>query len=310
MPAPPPQSSAMVAAPGDGTARTALAIHVDLDGATHIYRAHGRVFRGPLDSVFVSGMETMLAVFEERGIRATLFVIAEDVHDPAKRYLIGTAVERGHDLASHTLTHPNLLRLTRAQKELELVRSKAVIEDAFGVPVTGFRAPGYAIDAESLALLGKAGYKYDSSAFPTALFARRLGCSVDDLRRPRRFGVSESDPAGVVELPLPGPAPNAMPLGPSFSLAFRVPAARWTLARAARRGAPTALLFHLIDFAAPIESPYREGARLTLFTLSTRSAGAKRAACSRLLDFVRTRFAVTSTSELLARALQPQRREQ
>lgn len=283
----------------DRIGRTPLAIHVDLDGATHIFRAHGQAFKGPTDSIYASGMETMLALFEEHGVRATLFVIAEDVRDALKRPLIAQALARGHELASHTLTHPNLLRTSRADKERELVDSKAVIEDAFGARVTGFRAPGYAMDAESLGILGRAGYLYDSSAFPTAEFARRFQCTVHELKEPRRFERFD----GLIELPLPGPAPNAMPLGPSLSLAFAIPAARWTLWRASKRGIATALLFHLIDFAAPIERAYRGDARLALFTLSTRSAAAKRRACSRLLRFARARFSLTPTLDLLAPVL-------
>lgn len=276
--------------------RTPLAVHVDLDGATQIFRAHGRSFQGTVDTIYTSGMENMLALFDEHRVRATLFVIAQDARDPAKRALIAEALSRGHELASHTLTHPNLLRATAAQKKRELVESKAVIEDAFGVRVSGFRAPGYAMDAEALRLLGRAGYVYDSSAFPTAEFARRLQCTIGDLMQPHRFLAYE----GMIELPLPGPAPLAMPLGPSMSLAFGIPAVQWTLWRAARRAVPTALLFHLIDFAAPLDRAYRGGARLSLFTLSTRSANAKRRACAQMLNFVQARFTITPTLQLLA----------
>lgn len=280
-------------------ARAPLAIHVDLDGATHIFRAHGRSFRGPADSIYTSGMENMLALFDQYAVRATLFVIAEDSRDPNKRALIAQALARGHELASHTLTHANLLRADSAAKQRELADSKAVIEDAFGVRVTGFRAPGYAMDAEGLGILARAGYVYDSSAFPTAAFARRLQCTIAELDEPRRF----ERYGGIVELPLPGPAPGAMPLGPSLSLAFAIPAARWTLWRAARRGVPTALLFHLVDFAAPIERAYRGNTLLSVFTLSTRSTAAKRRACARLLRFARARFSLTPTLELLAPVL-------
>lgn len=276
--------------------KSPLAIHVDLDGATHIFRAHGRTFPGAVDSIYTTGMENMLAFFDEQRVRATLFLIAEDVRDAAKRALLQEALARGHELASHTLTHPNLLRLTSAQKERELVDSKALIEDTFGVRVTGFRAPGYAMDAEALTILGRADYVYDSSAFPTAVFAQRLRCAVSDLRQPHRF----TEYAGIVELPLPGPAPRTMPLGPSLSIAFGIPGVQWTMARAARRAVPTALLFHLVDFAAPLDRALRGGARLSLFTLSTRSAKAKRRRCTRMMAFVRARFSITPTMQLLA----------
>jgi hypothetical protein len=75
------------------------------------------------------------------------------------------------------------------------------------------------------------------------------------------------------------------------------------MARAARRDggdAATVLLFHLIDFAAPLDRQHRGGAKMSIFTLSTRSASAKRSACERMMRFVSKRFRVTTTAELLA----------
>lgn len=277
-------------------ARPSIAIHVDLDGVQQIFRAHGRTYRGTGDPVFASGIENMMQLFDDARIRATLFVIAEDLRDSKKRSALKSAVASGHEIASHTTTHPNLLRATRAQKERELVDSKALIEDALGVAVRGFRAPGYAIDGEALSILAGAGYMYDSSVFPTAAFEQRLGLPRESLRQPLRLTAY----GGLLELPLPGPMPLGSPIGPSFALAFGMPAFTWAMARAARRAAPTVLLFHLIDFAAPLERPFRDGARMSLFTLSTRSEESKRAACTRMLDIVRERFHLTSTQELLA----------
>ncbi|MGQ0642808.1 MAG: polysaccharide deacetylase family protein [Gemmatimonadaceae bacterium] len=276
--------------------RTPIAVHVDLDGATHIFRAHGRSFQGPVDTIYTSGMETMLAVFEQHGVRATLFVIGDDARHPEKRPRIAEALAAGHELASHTMTHPNLRRASAAQKERELIDSKTLIEDVFGVRVSGFRAPGYSIDAEALRILGRSGYLYDSSAFPTAEFARRLDCTMADLQQPHRFSNYE----GIIELPLPGPAPLAMPLGVSLSLALRIPAVQGTMWLAARRAVPTAILFHLIDFAAPLDRAFRDGPLLSFYTMSTRSAKAKQRICSQVLRFVRARFCLTPTLQLLA----------
>ncbi len=280
----------------NGVERPPLAVHVDLDGVQQIFRAHGRSYRGTGDPVFASGVETMLRLFDDARIRATLFVIAEDLRDSTKRAALKSAVASGHELASHTMTHPNLLRATRSQKEREIVDSKAVMEDTLGVAVRGFRAPGYAIDSEALQILAGAGYLYDSSVFPTAAFAQRLGLPRDALRRPFRLTAF----GNLVELPLPGPMPLGSPIGPSFALAFGLPAFTWAMTRAARRSAPSVLLFHLIDFAAPLERAYRDGARMSLFTLSTRSELAKRAACTKMLDIVARGFRIASTQELLA----------
>ena len=82
-------------------------------------------------------MTNMLRLFADVGVRATLFVIAEDVRDRAKRSAIAEAAKVGHELASHTVTHPNLMQLNSAERRRELADSKTMIEDAIGLPVTG-----------------------------------------------------------------------------------------------------------------------------------------------------------------------------
>ncbi|MEW5914998.1 MAG: polysaccharide deacetylase family protein [Gemmatimonadota bacterium] len=276
-----------------------LAIHVDLDGVHQIFRAHSRAYSGTGDPIFASGMENMLRLFDAQNIRATLFVIAEDLRDPAKRALLAQAIARGHAVGSHTISHTNLLRASRAEKEHQIAASKKLIEDTLGAPVTGFRAPGYAIDAEALQMVAAAGYVFDSSVFPTPLFEQRLGLTHAQLQRPLQLGAY----GGLIELPLPGPMPLGSPIGPSFALAFGPAAFYWAMARAAKRdggSAPTVLLFHLIDFAAPLERQHRGGAKMSLFTLSTRSERAKEAACQGMLRFVARRFRLTDTAELLS----------
>lgn len=50
----------------------------------------------------------------------------------------------GIEFGAHTLTHPDLTRLTREQVEAEICESKAVIENAVGVQVSSFAYPyGY-----------------------------------------------------------------------------------------------------------------------------------------------------------------------
>jgi len=45
---------------------------------------------------------------------------------------------RGMTFGAHTLTHPDLTRLSRDRLELEVVGGKAVIEDALGAEVASF----------------------------------------------------------------------------------------------------------------------------------------------------------------------------
>ena len=47
----------------------------------------------------------------------------------------------GIDFGAHTLTHPDLTRLSRSQIRMEVYDSKAIIEDRLGIPVTAFAYP-------------------------------------------------------------------------------------------------------------------------------------------------------------------------
>jgi peptidoglycan/xylan/chitin deacetylase (PgdA/CDA1 family) len=272
-----------------------LAVHVDLDGASTIFRAHGRTFNGPGEPIYSSGMRNMLALFEAMGVRATLFTIADDLRDGERRRLIEEARDAGHEIASHSVTHPNLRTLDRESKRREIADSRALLQDALGVDVRGFRAPGYSIDREGLECLSEAGYAWDSSAFATAAFARRLGVADDVLTRPLKlpgFG-------GLIEIPLPDHRPLPVPIGASYAILGGLAMFRWGMARAAKRGVPSVLLFHLIDFAAPLMHDQRGDLRMSIFTLSVRSEAAKTALCQRMLSFVAEHFTLTTTSGLL-----------
>lgn len=54
----------------------------------------------------------------------------------------------GIEFGAHTLTHPDLTRMSADQIEREMSGSKAVIEDALGAPVTSFAYPFGFFDAQ------------------------------------------------------------------------------------------------------------------------------------------------------------------
>ncbi len=80
------------------------------------------------------------------------------------------------ELGSHTLTHPNFLRLSRDERGQELRASKAELEQRFAVPVNSFAYPFGLFQTEDPLLVQAAGY---TSAVTTEAgieieFARRL----------------------------------------------------------------------------------------------------------------------------------------
>lgn len=77
-------------------------------------------------------------------------------------------------------------------------RARLLLEDIAGVPVTGYRAPGFSTTSETpwfFDTLAEAGYQYDSSVFPAP---RGHGGMRDGRRDPHRIGNGH----GILELPI------------------------------------------------------------------------------------------------------------
>ena len=111
--------------------------------------------------------ERLLALFERAGVQATFFTlgwVAE--RHPA---LIRRIVAAGHELASHGHGHELVDRLGEAAFRADVRRARAVLENAGGVAVGGYRAPTFSIGARTpwaFDVLAGEGYRYSSSLYP------------------------------------------------------------------------------------------------------------------------------------------------
>ena len=148
-----------------------VSVSVDLDAIACYHRIHALADAPSGDARFAilrRALPRLGELFAKHGIRATLFVVGHDLEEDAEgRRILVDLAKAGHEIASHSYTHPyNLVRLGREQIAAELDRAHAAIAAATGQPPVGFRAPGYEISAELIDLLCERGYRYDSSAFP------------------------------------------------------------------------------------------------------------------------------------------------
>ncbi|MCA8961457.1 MAG: polysaccharide deacetylase family protein, partial [Planctomycetes bacterium] len=272
------------------SSRQPAVLHVDLDGARTIYRHHGWEYPWTDDPLFESGMENLLRFLERNGSKATLFTIAEDLDDPRKRAWIDKAVAAGHEIASHSVSHPEFDELTPSQKSHEIAESKRKLEAELGVTVRGFRAPSYQIDRGMIDTLVAEGFAYDSSCRPDRDFAERLDVPVVQPFPYRPF-LDES----FVELPLPG----GKPFHPSYALVYGNGYFDRKLAKFARQNVPLVLLFHLTDFADPLPKDRLRGLKSKMYTLSQRDAKSKDARCQKMIESVKRRFELTTTDAIL-----------
>lgn len=111
--------------------------------------------------------DRVLDLLARHQVRGTFFVlgwVAKRSPDLVRRIAAG-----GHEIGSHTWSHPRISRLTPGQFAEELRTSKAILEDLSGQPVLGFRAPSFSIVPGmewAFDVLLEQGFEYDSSVFP------------------------------------------------------------------------------------------------------------------------------------------------
>ena len=114
------------------------------------------------------GLDVLLELLEEAGVRATFFVLgwqAERTPDMVKRLSAG-----GHEIGSHGWSHRFVYRQKPEDFRRELRRSIDLLESLAGRRVIGYRAPFFSITRDALwalDVLVEEGIRYDSSIFPT-----------------------------------------------------------------------------------------------------------------------------------------------
>jgi peptidoglycan/xylan/chitin deacetylase (PgdA/CDA1 family) len=149
-----------------------VSVSVDLDPVECYWRIHalpGAPPEGARTAILRRCLPRFAELFARHGVRATFFVVGRDLdEDTLGRALVAQLARDGHELGSHTYTHPyDLVRLPSGEIASEIDRAHGVIGACGGTAPHGFRAPGYEISGEVIDLLRERHYRYDSSAFPS-----------------------------------------------------------------------------------------------------------------------------------------------
>ena len=100
----------------------------------------------------------LLSILRERDIRTTFFCMG-DLYQK-QGWIIDSIAKDGHEIAFHTSSHPQLLRLEVLIEELE--RAKGFLKE---YNIRGFRAPMMFLRREYLRTLAEHGFVYDSSTY-------------------------------------------------------------------------------------------------------------------------------------------------
>jgi polysaccharide deacetylase family protein (PEP-CTERM system associated) len=146
------------------------AMTVDVEDYFHVAALASSIDRSRWDDMEYraeASTRRLLDLFDESSIRATFFVLGW----VAKRSpdLIRDIHRRGHEVASHGMSHKLVYNQTPEEFASETYESKALLEGIIGERVLGYRASTYSITRRSLwalDILSEAGFTYDSSIFP------------------------------------------------------------------------------------------------------------------------------------------------
>jgi polysaccharide deacetylase family protein (PEP-CTERM system associated) len=146
------------------------AMTVDVEDYFHVAALAQSIDRSDWDSMEYraeASTRRLLDLFAESNIHATFFVLGWVARRSPE--LIREIASRGHEVASHGMSHKLVYNQTPEEFSRETYESKALLEDIIGAPVLGYRASTYSITRRSLwalDILREAGFVYDSSIFP------------------------------------------------------------------------------------------------------------------------------------------------
>ena len=145
----------------------------------------------------VVASERILALLQRYEIPTTWFIPGHTLETyPAASARV---FEAGHEIGHHGWTHVPPANLTREQEEEGLVRANASIRRLSGREARGYRSPSWDLSPNTVALLIKHGFLYDSSMMGHDYlpYHARQG-DVIELENPAVLGA----PSKLVEMPI------------------------------------------------------------------------------------------------------------
>lgn len=142
-----------------------LSITIDVDTVSSLFPEHN-----VRDNTFLNGLERFLDIFRQFNINATFFIVGKDTHSQENIEILKKINDAGHEIANHTMNHEQgFYLLSKEHKLHEIEENEKAIKNNIDVNVSGFRAPGWNIDRETIQILSEKNYLYDSSIFPTSV---------------------------------------------------------------------------------------------------------------------------------------------
>ena len=130
------------------------------------------------DDGYTDFLTTAMPILAEFGYTATVYMVAGSLGGtntwdpmPPRRSLmtaanLRTVLAAGHEIGSHGMTHTALTDVAKGTLHHEVADSQRVLEDALGMPVTGFCYPYGSFDDKALAEV-RGRYEYACAVTPS-----------------------------------------------------------------------------------------------------------------------------------------------
>lgn len=237
---------------------TTFAIHVDCD-PLWVYEREYQLDAGHHDLIYQQALPAFLELCQDAGVKASFFMIGQELLREDCRSFCRKAVESGNAIANHSFTHRiDFGGLGDDELRQEIVEANLLIQREAGFSPKGFRAPGYCHMPAIAATLSELNYLYDSSVLPgpAALMMQTFfwlkgqakDKSFDAWRNffaSRRLQALEK--TGLMSVPIAVMPFLRMPIHTTFVYQFGVTYLKLALEALSRSPGHHVLLFHAID---------------------------------------------------------------
>jgi hypothetical protein len=295
-------------------------LSLDLDNQWSYMKTHGDPGWEGFPSYFDLVVPRVLEILERRGLEITFMVVGQDAALAANAEALGALGRSRHEVGSHSFHHEQwMLDRGREGIEQEIARAEEAIERATARRARGYRGPGFVVSPAVIEALGRRGYLYDASTFPSAIgplarayylatsgLSRRerakrrdlFGSFTDGLRplRPYTWRVGDHS---VVEIPVTTVPLLRAPFHVSYVL-YLSQLSPWlgrayfraALAACRSRGVEPSVLLHPLDFLGREDVP-----ALAFFPAMGMARARKLALVERLLDILADGFGVVTLAE-------------
>ena len=119
------------------------------------------------ESRVVRSTHRLLDLAARHDVQGTFFILGWVAQQAPQ--LVRDIDAAGHVIGSHSHWHRLLYAMQPAEFREDLARSRDVLQDIIGKPVTSYRAPSFSVTKRSLwaiDILADEGFRYDSSIYP------------------------------------------------------------------------------------------------------------------------------------------------